>query len=290
MTVVFWVLSVYLLVGFVVFYAMINNIFFFRSGAYSLDFDGAIIESHNLDNPRIRYHLVRQNHATEDEKWAVIFHSWGRNSVRMESRAKIYFDRGYSILLIDAPSHGQSQWVPVVYGMDYAKYAIEICQKEQITNPLAHGLSFGSISALFFVNQYEASGLVAEALFNDFDKMYEGFFNILHIPKFLYWWIPWLILQFTLDWDTYSPKNILKQVDVPIFLIHGENDSMFPVDDHFRPNLDILEDHHDQVYSWIVEGSPHSKMARDPKFAEKIKEFVEIVEKEKWRKGLTQKG
>jgi len=195
----------------------------------------------------------------------------------MMTRGRIYFQQGYSLLLVDAPGHGQSQWVPVIMGTDYAKYTKQICDKHQITQPVVHGLSFGSIAAVLFANQVEVRAVVAEALISNFEEMYEGFFRSLHLPKPLYGWIPWLILQFGFEWDELAPVNLLPKSDYPLFLIHGAEDTMFYPEKHYEQNLVAMGDR-DKLFTWIVPGSPHSRMARYDGYTDKLNEFIEYID------------
>lgn len=276
-TVILWLLGIYFFFALVIFYALVNNIFVFRSLRYEFVMDKADIKEGVLDKPRIKYYVVTHRGKGPD-KWVILFHSWGRNAARMISRGQIYFDRGYSLLFVDAPGHGKSQWVRVITGYDTAQHAQKICEQHNITQPVVHGLSFGSICALLFAKQNKVEAVVAEALFTDFYEMYRGFFRILKIPWVIYGWIALLILRTNFEWEQYAPINILPTTNYPLFLIHGEQDNMFPVDNHYSPNLKAVGDR-EGVFSWIVPGAPHSRMARFDGYTQRLTEFIEYYEK-----------
>jgi len=272
----YWVLAIYLFFSLAVFYAMVNNILWFRSRKYILDFQN--IETYELTKPRIRYYLIKHE-VYDPEKWVVLLHPWGRNAARMTTQAKIYQSKGYSIVLVDAPGHGKSQWVPIVTGIDYSKYAYEICKKHGIEKPIVHGLSFGSISALIVSTRMEVKAVVPEAMFNNFKEMYDGFLGALGIPNALFGWIPWLTLKLGPDWSHYEPRSVLAHTDVPVFLIHGEKDEMFDYKIHFEANKEAAKNN-TSLRSWLVPDSAHSKMSNHPEFEKKLIDFIQYVDKD----------
>ena len=67
-------------------------------------------------------------------------------------------------------------------------------------------------------------------------------------------------------------------MNVPVFLIHGEKDQMFPYQVHFEANKKSLE-HNPMTFYWLVKDSLHSKMYLSPQYPKKLSEFLEYLEK-----------
>ncbi len=269
--------GIYLFSVIVVAWMLTNNVFIWRSRNYVIPFgseEEGTLQKKWLSPEGIRYWICKNpNHI--DGRWVVLLHSWGRNSARMVTRGQIYWDRGYSLLLVDAWSHGQSKYKLTTTALWFAEHAMRICEIEGIEHPVVHGLSFGALSSTIFASQKPVRALIAEALLHDIRGMYEGFMRVLHIPKLLYWWIVILILKMDFPWEKVEPRNILSTIDAPIFLIHGEKDSMFPPDRDFKKNIALLKQ---TDWHWLVPNSLHSKMEFHPEHRKKITEFLDHIE------------
>lgn len=257
-------------------FMMLNNAFYFKDRNYTLPFG---LNDGNQEKKKLNkiHYTLCHNRSLDVVKWVVLLHSWGRNSVRMVTRAKIYWENGYSLVFIDARSHGKSKYVRVSKAIDFAEDTIAILHDEKISMPVIHGLSFGSIAGLFVAYNYETKALVGEAMATRFDVMFKDFLSYLRFPRILFGWIPWLITHWpwNFPWEVMHPEEALKKIKVPIFLIHGKNDSMFRFKDHFQPNKASLKE---TDFSWLVEGSKHSKMALDPLYTQKIRNFIKKIE------------
>ncbi|MHA2504559.1 MAG: alpha/beta fold hydrolase, partial [Candidatus Kariarchaeaceae archaeon] len=258
--------GIYLVMVLFTAYSLVNNIFLWRNRGYNIEFEGTVVTESRLEG--LAYHTVEQS---DDASWVVLFHSWGRNSSRMALQCQIYIDRGYNLLLVDAPGHGRSKWVPVVTGMRYAEVTSRICEKHNIKPVIAHGLSFGSITSLLFMEGRSLHALVLEALPNNFRDLYEGFFRVLPMPRFLLFWIPILFLSLK-DITPYEPNTTLERVNCPVFLLHGQKDKMLPLQNHHPLSLKKLEGK--QVTEWIVPDAPHSRLAEHPEYATRLNEFL----------------
>lgn len=262
----------------IVFWMLTNNVFIWRSKNYIIPF-GTLDDNLKkgwLEPEGIRY-WVCNNPQQIDGRWVVLLHSWGRNSARMVSRAEIYWKRGYSLLFVDAWSHGQSRYRKTTTALWFAEHAMKICEVENIESPVVHGLSFGALASTIFASKKPVKAVIAEALLHDIPGMYRGFMRVLHIPKLLYWWIVVLILRMDFPWKEIEPKATLPHLKMPIFLIHGEKDSMFPPERDFQLNSALLKS---LDWSWLVPNSLHSKMEFHPDYSSRINEFLDYLEGE----------
>ncbi|RMG22111.1 MAG: alpha/beta hydrolase [Methanobacteriota archaeon] len=276
-TLIITVVVLYLISVIIVFWMLTNNIFIWRSKDYLIPFgtaeDGSLKKGW-LEPEGIRYWICR-NPNQVDDRWVVLLHSWGRNSARMVSRGEIYWDRGYSLVFVDAWSHGQSKYRKTTTALWFAEHAMKICEIEGIESPIVHGLSFGALASTIFASRKPVRAVIAEALLHDIRGMYEGFMRVLHIPRILYWWIVVLILRMDFPWKEIEPKFTLPRLDMPIFLIHGAKDSMFPPERDFQKNISLLKEND---WYWLVPNSLHSKMEFHPDHSRMINEFLDHVE------------
>ena len=265
------VLVLYLIFAALVFWILTNNIFIWRSKDYSLPFEN--VKKGWLPEG-IRYWIC-YNPAQVEERWALMLHSWGRNSARMVDRSLIYWERGYSLVFVDAWSHGQSKYKRTSTALWFAQHSHKVVEKEGIPPPVVHGLSFGSIAATIYAANYPTKAVVAEALMNNVREMMIGFLEYMNIPIFLFGWEVTVLLHTNFPWHLVNPSNNLPLIKAPIFLIHGSEDRMFRKEVHFAKNVNLLKE---SDRSWVVEGSPHSKMFQFPGYREKLEDFLDDVE------------
>ncbi len=227
-----------------------------------------------LQHPKRVYWLCNN---PKKKGWVVLLHSWGRRSDRMVKQAEVYWERGYSLVFVDARSHGLSQYTIITTGYHYALDVKEILEKESIKNPIVHGLSFGAIASTILAQKYDVRALVLEAVTSEITTIYDDFLRVTRIPKIIYGWIPWLLLKKNWPWEELAPINSLQRYKGPIFLIHGEKDDLFPYEQRVMKVWEKLK-HRDNVFIWIVPESSHSRMAEHPEFKKRLNEFLDFVE------------
>ena len=181
--------------------------------------------------------------------------------------------------MVDARSHGQTYFAKYSTALAYAQDTITIAKKEKIDDVIVHGLSFGSFTSLIFTykSNLNVIGIVSEATASRLSSLFHDFLRATHMPRFLFGWIPKLILSYDFPWEELSPVNLLPKFDIPIFLIHGEYDKMFLVNDHFELNKTALKNNTKAIF-WIVPNSKHSKMALHPDYPRRINEFISSIQ------------
>ncbi|MCE7734776.1 MAG: hypothetical protein GPJ54_07870 [Candidatus Heimdallarchaeota archaeon] len=258
---------------------MTNNPLKYRNINYEIPFglESGLQEKKYLNNPFVRYWVCHKNQNKENNNWVILFHPWGRNSSRMTSRATTYWDNGFSLIFLDARSHGQSAWAKTSKAYDFYVDARKIVETEDIGVPIVHGVSFGSIAASFYAYKYETKAVVLEALPSTLETMFYDFLNSLRLPSALFGWIPWFIMKWDYPWVEFSPVNTLAKSKSPVFLIHGENDAMFSLERHYDLNCKALKAN-PKHQAWVVPNSAHSKMARHPNYSNKLNGFLEKFE------------
>ncbi len=267
-------IAVYLLIALLLFLFFSNNILLWRSRRYSIPYgrDEGYQERKELKNPRIVYWLCHNPRQQNEDDWVVLLHSWGRNSGRMVTRASVYWELGFSLIFLDARSHGESEYSWPSNGFTFGEDAIRVAEKEGIRNPIVHGLSAGAIAAVVFAKHRQVRALVLEALVSDYETMVYDTMRFFHLPRFLFGWVARLLLNQNLPFDFYEPKKVLPSLDSPIFLIHGENDRWFLPNHHYEINKRALKGKDAEF--WLVPGSKHSKMAQHPEYEQKLLSFL----------------
>lgn len=266
-------LYIFLILVFALFFNF--NLKFWRSPEYTIPFGLAEGNQRRgeLTDPKVVYWVCENPEQEDPDDWAVLLHSFGRNSARMVQRAEIYWERGYSLIFVDARGHGQSQRLCRSNGFTYAEDVTRVLEYEGIKEPIIHGLSVGAIAGSIYSYQHPVRAFVGEALVNNYRDMVYDSIRELGLPLFTLKWVADLLLSLDLPFDEYSPDHTLPLIDAPIFLIHGERDTWFPPDTHLLRNVENLRGR--RVEYWLVPGSSHSKMAQHPDYRRRLTEFLD---------------
>ena len=234
-------------------------------------------EKKYLENPKRYYWIVKNsNHKT----WAILMHQYGGRADYMVKQAKIYFGLGCSLLLIDARSHGISTFVRESTAVRYGWDMLEILSKEEIKSVFLHGVSFGAIGILTAMKtipkNIEVKGIIIEAAMKDVKNIYKHLIQYSPIPFLPYFWFP-KIMRFrkrSFDWDGYAPELIIKELTVPIFIIHSEFDHLYKPKIHFKAFENSIIDKSNSS-AWLVPGALHTKMSQHPDWEKKVTAFIE---------------
>ncbi len=210
----------------------------------------------------------------------ILLHGWTANSGMMVNRAKIYMKRGFTVYLLDAPSHGVNKTTFFPNTVQYARALDELILTDRITQPILHGVSFGSIAIVFAVSsrKVKAKALVLEALPSSMDRIFFDMMRYAHIPVPLFYWVGWISTESMRHYFLRTQTRFdLTSITVPIFLIHGQQDKMFPCQENFEKNKKLLNNLKKNFSSWEVGGSSHSEMDKNKEYPEKLNEFIDKV-------------
>ena len=88
------IVTIYLIVGLLLALFFSNNLLFWRSRHYNIPY--GLTEGRQLrkevQNPRVVYWVCENPRLEDEDDWVVLLHSFGRNSGRMVSRARTYWE------------------------------------------------------------------------------------------------------------------------------------------------------------------------------------------------------
>ena len=178
---------------------------------------------------------------SDDSPVIVVVHGSGGNRAdpaeRMLGIVKDLVDHGYSVLTFDMRGHGESDGDHISAGL-YEKNdllgAIDYIRGRGVESKIGIlGFSMGAAVCLMTAPESEEIGaVVADAAYADIVSMIESeFAERSDLPKFF---IP-IILSMTrtiydVDFTAIKPEEAVKQTSAPVFIIHGEQDEMVPVE------------------------------------------------------------
>jgi len=205
----------------------------------------------------------------------VLAHGWSRNRDRMVKRARLFGEMGFTTVIHSARDHGQSSRN---HFMNAAKFAEDI---EAVLNwigepVLLYGHSAGAagaviaasrnpgkVSVLFLEGCYARTKEALRSLYRNYNLM----FGILFGPMI----VLWMDIFYRFRMDQVSPVRLAPRLDIPVLLIHGENDRNFPLHHAWRLRDSFPAG---RAALFVAKGADHSSSSLAPEYPAAIRAFV----------------
>lgn len=205
----------------------------------------------------------------------VLAHGWSRNRDRMVARARLFGEMGITTVIHSARDHGKST---SHHFMNAVRFAEDIeAVLNWIDEPvLLYGHSAGAAGAviaasrnpdrvtlLFLEGCYARTKEALRSLYRNYNLV----FGILFGPMI----VLWMDICYRFRMDKVSPARLAPQLNIPVLIIHGENDQNFPlhhawrVRDSFPAGRAVL---------FVAQGADHSSSSLAPEYPGAIQAFV----------------
>ena len=217
------------------------------------------------DGRELRGWLLRPRQGNHD--FVILLHGLSDNRMGMIGYAEIFVNHGYGALMADARAHGMSGGVMASYGLveaeDIRRWFDWLREREHPYCIYGFGESMGAgqlLQSLSAENGFCAVG--AESSFSTFreiafDRVGQAFragpwvgrWALRPLVEVAFAYAKW---KYKLDFEQVSPDRAIAASRVPVFLIHGEEDSNIPV----RHSRKIAADD-PAVTLWVVPGADH---------------------------------
>ena len=214
----------------------------------------------------------------------IFFHGYRSSSSRDFSCAlKMYMDLGFNVLLVDQRAHGRSEGRLITFGIkesrDVVSWTEFLNKKYSPEKILITGMSMGATTVLLAAGEQKlpenVKAVVADCGFTSPVEIIKSVAkNFLKIKADLF--IPFLNV-FCLLFGGFSimkvsTLNSLKNCELPILFIHGEDDTFVPCE----MSKQAFQVCGDKCRIETVEGAYHgmSFLKDENKIATAIKEFV----------------
>ncbi|NOZ03075.1 MAG: alpha/beta fold hydrolase [FCB group bacterium] len=225
--------------------------------------------------------IPAQNPGSEPPPTLVLVHGWGRNVARMLGFIRELHPQGYNLLAFDARSHGSSDYDGTA---TMVKFAEDICAAIDYLVLLPNidpeqigviGLSIGGSSAIYAASlDSRIKCVVTMGAFAHPGDIIRIEFKKRHIPYFPLVWLMILYIQLRIgkSFNKIAPENVIPNIPARIFIIHGEDDLIVPLEHGQR--LYAAGDPR-RVRFWQVPGKGHSDCPDHPEFWQKVSAFLE---------------
>ncbi len=213
-----------------------------------------------------------QLHATYfpqgDEKKAVVcFHGYtGQGMSDFIALSPYYLKRGYSMLLVDARAHGQSDGEYIGFGcLDrvdacaWFDWLISRCQED--VQIVLHGISMGGATVLMASGlklPEQIKGIISDCAFTSPKEVFTHVLkSMYHLPAFPMMQITDRINRRKAGYglDECNAAREVRKASLPILLIHGDADTFVPC----RMCDEIEANCASEVTKLIVKGATHAE-------------------------------
>lgn len=209
-------------------------------------------------------------HYGEGNRKVLLVHGWSGRGTQLHSIADKLLKCGYSTISFDAPAHGKSEGKT----SDMTEFIKCVLELEKQFGPFEHavGHSLGAMSVLNSIKRglkvkkavIIGSGDVIKDIMDDFSQklgmnVATGELMIRMFEK-----------KFGESINTYSGYMAAMEVQVPVLVIHDEDDADVPVIAAYH-----IAEHLTHSELVITKGLGHRKILGDSKVIKKIIQFLE---------------
>jgi pimeloyl-ACP methyl ester carboxylesterase len=206
----------------------------------------------------------------------VLAHGWGRNRDRMVRRAALFGRWGFTTVIHSARDHGRSSPRRLMNAVRMAE-DIEAVMRWVGEPVLLYGHSAGAGAAAVAASRHpdRVRLLFLEAGYPDTEEallsLYRWFnrgFGLFFGPAIVFW----MNLFYRNRLKDVSPAALAHTIRAPVLLIHGENDSRFPLAFAKRLKAAFAPG---QAELFVARGAGHSESSSDPGYPRALAQFID---------------
>lgn len=209
----------------------------------------------------------------------VLLHGWNRNSERMLPYLEQLKELPLNLLVFEGRGHGENtknRFISQVgFGQDVSA-AIDwlVLQPEVDVRRIGVlGHSIGAAATIYATRKdLRIKTFVADSSYAHPREIISRQLDNLHIPFFPVGWLVQQYIQLRLGttFDKVAPEAVIGKINQPGLLIHGDKDTVVPVDDAYR----IQNNVQNNISLWVAEGYGHSNTTNHPDFGEILRNFL----------------
>jgi pimeloyl-ACP methyl ester carboxylesterase len=218
--------------------------------------------------PDINKEIVVYQYGKSDKK-ILLVHGWSGRGTQLVKFADAFVDKGYATISFDAPAHGKSSGNSTIM-TEFIASIIEIDNK---FGPFeaAVGHSLGGMALLNAIKKgLKINRLTIIGSGDKVKDILDDFVSKLELkPEFSSHLQQHFEKKYNEPMENYSAQNAAKTVDIPVLVIHDENDYEVPVETSIN-----IHDNLKNGELLITQHLGHRKILGNPFVIEKTIEFI----------------
>jgi pimeloyl-ACP methyl ester carboxylesterase len=218
--------------------------------------------------PVINKEIVVYQYGKSDKK-ILLVHGWSGRGTQLVKFADAFVDKGYATISFDAPAHGKSSGNSTIM-TEFIASIIEIDNK---FGPFeaAVGHSLGGMALLNAIKKgLKINRLTIIGSGDKVKDILDDFVSKLELkPEFSSHLQQHFEKKYNEPMENYSAQNAAKTVDIPVLVIHDENDYEVPVETSIN-----IHDNLKNGELLITQHLGHRKILGNPFVIEKTIEFI----------------
>ncbi|MFA1822302.1 alpha/beta hydrolase [Virgibacillus oceani] len=242
-----------------------------------------LIEMTSYDDLNLVSQFIEND--ADDQRAVILVHGFRNTGEDMGKLARLYYDRGFDILLPDARGHGESEGDYIGYGwhdrLDVVDWVNLLMKEYGAEEIILHGNSMGAATVLMTSGEDlpdEVKGIVADSGYTTVkDELAHQLQHIYGLPAFPLLEITSVITQIRAGYTLGGASAIdqVKDNTLPLFLIHGGDDDLVPTDMAYE----IHDAAGGEKELWIVPDAGHTDAMDNitGEFKERVGAFVDRV-------------
>ena len=218
--------------------------------------------------PDINKEIVVYQYGKSDKK-ILLVHGWSGRGTQLVKFADAFVDKGYATISFDAPAHGKSSGNSTIM-TEFIASIIEIDNK---FGPFeaAVGHSLGGMALLNAIKKgLKINRLTIIGSGDKVKDILDDFVSKLELkPEFSSHLQQHFEKKYNEPMENYSAQSAAKTVDIPVLVIHDENDNEVPVETSIN-----IHDNLKNGELLITQHLGHRKILGNPFVIEKTIEFI----------------
>ncbi len=186
----------------------------------------------------------------------IVMHGYPADKANLLGTAE-FLAREFNVFLFDFRSFGKSEGKHTTVGFleknDLVGAIKYLEENYNITKIGLYGFSLGGAVALM-TNHNNVKAIVTDSAYAKLSHMVKHMYRIFFIFKYPLTYLTKLygILFLKINVDDVNPVDNIKNIKVPILLIHAEKDSQIPINEAY-----LLHDANKKAQLWIIENADH---------------------------------
>jgi len=174
-----------------------------------------------------------KNDSAKSEKVVILLSGRGNNRSHNVEKAKLYLERGYSVLMPDLRATGKSEGTRITFGWEEKRDFIAwyyFLQAKGYDFIAAHGHSMGAASICYSLEEVDdLKFIVLESCYTDITKAVKGGLRTTYIPEIAaHIMLPMTKALVSFAEDQMHPGEYLKWTDAPLLVLGGDSEVIVP--------------------------------------------------------------